>query len=174
MSKIILDGHSIDEAITALGQGRTDKVSLVDWLCSKPFPMANLGKLFGHVSAEDFARIAARQGEYVTAAAQATVEGGNQIRPSVAVGGGVSVYGINSRMPVTLGAWQWRRFLQFLGAPADNPIEKFIASKPTRTFSRKELEKYDSNRKLLESAPAHLSINGDTVVASLVLVKPAK
>jgi hypothetical protein len=42
----------------------------------------------------------------------------------VSVKGAISVYGLNSRMPVTLYAGQWERLLE--GAPKDHFVLKFI------------------------------------------------
>jgi hypothetical protein len=42
--------------------------------------------------------------------------------------GGVSLYGLNSKWPVSLYAGQWERLLEWLNAPANNHISTFIAA----------------------------------------------
>ena len=108
------------------------------------------------------------------AAASANKPAG-QLYCKLALKGGISIYGIN-RMPVTLYAEQAERLVKWLGAPAENPISKLIASKPTREFSLTELtEDYEKAylAEVLAGKHPHAKIVGDKLVVSLAS-KPAK
>jgi hypothetical protein len=168
---------TVAEALTALQQGKLTSPQLVEWLLATPLPIVDVCAAIGTVDQTTFATIMAKQNEYIAAeraaavAAASKVAAPGKITLKVAKRGGISMYGINVRQPVTLYRDQWARLAEFIGAADGNKLAEFIASAPQSVFSAaSDFGNGNDPEYLAEiraGKHAHASIVGDVVTVRL-------
>lgn len=169
-AKILRTDTALESAVTWAQSGQVDLGTFLAWLCETPFDLAKSPILMGVLSAEDFGRVMQSQTRLIASAAAKSVQSVGALRLAVSKRGALSLYGINSRMPVTLYADQWERLCKYLRCPADNPISTFIASAssaefPTSAFESKEEQAFLADVRA-GKVPSH-RINGDKVISTL-------
>lgn len=121
----------------------------VAWLIEHPQPTAEIGRIFRSAlppADQDAINVAWS----AAAVAKAKSENGAALRLAVSKRGGISLYGVNVKMPVTLYAGQWLRVADYFGIPADSVLRKFIASNPVETFPESKYESADDKAYLAE------------------------
>jgi hypothetical protein len=156
--------------VTWAQQGTVDLGTLLAWLCETPFDLAKSPLLMGVLSADDFGKVMQAQTRLIASAAAKSVQSVGALRLAVSKRGALSLYGINSRMPVTLYADQWERLCKYLRCPADNPVSTFIGSASAAEFPTSAYESKEEQAFLADvragKVPSH-RINGDKVISTL-------
>lgn len=141
MSALLSTPVNVDLAISEVASGKLDKGGFVDWAKGNLVPMDKIPALMSAgLAGADVAAILTAQAAMIAANAVAGLQPTGDLRLKVSKRGAISVYGLNSRMPVTLYAGQCERLLKWLNAPEDNPLGKFIAGNPSSVFEQSEFD----------------------------------
>lgn len=164
----IQSGATVADVAEMLAKGQTDWTTVRDWLLETRLPVADIIGCFASELAQtgELAEVVEAQQKFAVAAAR-PVHNGRALTWKVSKKGAVSVYGLNSRMPVTLYAGQWERLAkEVFGVEkfTDTALGQWIAGGPKSEFAKSDYTEKDSA--WLTSAP-FVELNGQKVTVSV-------
>ena len=125
---------SVTEAFVAFQSGSLPQSDLLAWCLTNEFDLAQCAILLGAFDASTFGQI--MQAQRALTEARSKGKGNGVITWKVSKKGAISVYGLNVRMPVTIYAPQWERFLQ------PDTVSKLLEFCGSDTFGRFTLADY--------------------------------
>lgn len=102
---------TLGEAIAAHNAGTMSQPELLQWCCENQFDVSQVALLLGIFDALTFGNIMKAQTELARAQGRSEVSRGGNITWKVSKKGAISIYGLNTQMPITLYAGQVKRFL---------------------------------------------------------------
>ena len=100
---------TLGEAIAAHNAGTMSQAELLSWCCSNQFDVSQVALLLGIFDALTFGNVMKAQTELARAQGRSEVSRGGNITWKVSKKGAISIYGINTTMPITLYAGQVKR-----------------------------------------------------------------
>lgn len=152
---------SLHDALEALSAGLVEHAQLVEWLNATPIDMSQAHVLHDVLTIPELFELAGKQVQLAAIRARragGAVGGG--LRVSLSKRGAISMYGVNTRFPITMYHQQWLRVIEFI---KEGKLDEFLATKPVGTFSLEKDYTTDAEKKFIDSNPSNITIRGDAV-----------